>query len=230
MIENQIVLDFIGKTKTNNLLNDVSKIFLENMKKQFPNYNQDIKAISIITVNDQNQNEIKSIGMSCINDILNDNFATFFMRMWGGADTIATMKDITNTSFDYTINTTETAYNDTNGITPLSLGSRVQVGKGTTPATRQDFNIENPFSNGGVEDNRNITGDGGYNNPLGKITIPTLITPVTSSGSISESVLFGTWRSTAGVKNNVFSRDNILPLVNFIVGQSININYELVFT
>ena len=59
--------------------------------------------------------------------------------------------------------------------------SRAQVGKGTTPPTRQDRNIESPFTNGGVEDSAQSSNLFGYNSGLAKITIATQINPTTGA-------------------------------------------------
>ena len=103
----------------------------------------------------------------------------------------------------------------------------VQVGKGLTPATRQDFNIEDPFI-GGAESIRQNTGFGGWNSGLGQVDIPTVISPTAGSGSISETVLYNMWHTTnIGDHHFLMSRDNISPIVSFISGKAINVDYKL---
>lgn len=104
--------------------------------------------------------------------------------------------------------------------------SYAQVGKGSTPATRQDFQIENPFTNGGVEDNKKLTSLFGYNSPLGKITIQTGISPTAGSGTITEVVKINQFVNTNGItiSDIVMTRDNPTP-TGFISGKSINLEH-----
>jgi len=225
MIENQQVLEFIGKTKTQKLIDEITAIYKENFLKQFPKYQEFAKCISIVSVTEKD--EIKSIGMSCINDLISDNFGEMFRRLWTSGGT-ASLIDFNNNLFSYTTVGTQETYVDTAGVT--TLGSAVQIGSGVTPATRQDFSIESAFASS-PENVKTFTGDGGWNSGLGKITISTLISPTTGSGAISETVLFGVWRSTLNTfRFNLLSRDNISPVVNFISAQTINIDYEVLLS
>ncbi len=102
-----------------------------------------------------------------------------------------------------------------------------QVGKGTTPATRQDVNIEDPFPDA-PENSRRSSIVAGYNSGLGKITISTVITPTGGSGSVTEIVKI---QGMIGANNTItgfhtFFRDNISP-VGFIIGETINVSYEV---
>lgn len=104
-----------------------------------------------------------------------------------------------------------------------------QVGKGTTPATRQDTNIETPFTNS-PESAKQACLSAGYNSGLGKITISTVINPTGSSGTITEVVkiqgLIGVFPSGTFTNFTAFFRDIISP-VNFISGQAINVSHEV---
>jgi hypothetical protein len=107
-------------------------------------------------------------------------------------------------------------------------GGNVQVGKGTTPATRQDTNIETPFTNGGVEDNPVNAIVGAYNPSLAKVEIPALISPTAGAGAISEVVRTRGMENSVGVgKEMLLTRDNVSPVSNFIAGQAINVNHEV---
>lgn len=105
--------------------------------------------------------------------------------------------------------------------------SFAQVGKGNTPATRQDVNIETPFTNGGVEDNLKITSLFGYNSALGKITIATSISPTAGSGSITEVVKINSVQQTsATLIQNLWIR-NVVNAVAFISAKTINVEHEI---
>lgn len=108
-----------------------------------------------------------------------------------------------------------------------NINSKAQVGKGTTPATRQDRDIEVPFTNGGAEDNKILVQPANYNSGLAKTEIPTLITPTTGAGAITEEVLMAHLEAQGLDFDFCFSRNVINPPVNFIVGESINIINEV---
>lgn len=105
---------------------------------------------------------------------------------------------------------------------------QAQIGQGSTPPARTDFNIETPFSNA-PESVRNTSLDFGYNSPLGKITIGTTISPAGGPGTITEVTKYVSWRS-GGAVNNVICiiRDIVSPGVNFVLGQSIQIDHEVI--
>ena len=71
-IENQFLMQHIGKTKTKNLVEEINKNWHEDFLNKFPSYDKIVKANSLLTTT--KENEIKNIGMSCINDLLSDNF------------------------------------------------------------------------------------------------------------------------------------------------------------
>ena len=103
-----------------------------------------------------------------------------------------------------------------------------QVGKGTTPATRQDEKIENPFT-GGVESVKQLSAVAGYLIPQAKMEVQTLITPTLGSGIITEVVKFVRWQSGAVNFEFAIFRDvdpDFTP-VGFIAGQSINLANEV---
>jgi len=105
---------------------------------------------------------------------------------------------------------------------------RGQVGKGVSIPTRQDENIEVPFTNGGVEDNPQLMGVFGYNSGLGKVNSSVTITPTTGSGTITEVVMTIRLNDNSGNPFDfLITRDLVSPVINFITAQTINL--ELVF-
>jgi len=142
------------------------------------------------------------------------NFTGFVLkRQLGGA--------LFGTSL-YNTNTNSTIFND-GGVV-----RQAQVGKGTTPATRQDFAIESPFTNS-PESAKNNSADGAFNSGLGLISQPTLISNTGGSGSITEVIKVISVRDQQGGALNVpmaIFRDSISP-VSFINGESINIDHEV---
>jgi len=103
-----------------------------------------------------------------------------------------------------------------------------QVGEGVTIPTRQDTDIEQPFTNGGIEDNPVGSISGGYSSLEGKLTMPTLISPTTGSGTITEAVRIQRWIATDGLPYDfLIFRDLISPVSVFIAGQAINMEHVM---
>jgi len=99
----------------------------------------------------------------------------------------------------------------------------IQIGKGTTPPTRQDFKLETPFTNGGIEDNKVLSGSYGYVAGSGIANQGTIISPTTGSGSITEVVKYFNGMSS---HECIFMRNVITP-VAFLGGDSINVEEEV---
>ncbi len=107
-------------------------------------------------------------------------------------------------------------------------GTFAQVGKGASTPTRQDFNIENPFTNGGVEDSRQNTNLFGYNSGLGLITIGTQISPTTGSGTIKEVCKFHNFLSnTTGTVLVFLIYRDLISDVTFVASESIDLSHEV---
>jgi len=137
---------------------------------------------------------------------------------------VFTMEDLVGTTRNYQTYKDRDFDDHWNQDASLSFA---QVGKGNTPATRQDVNIETPFTNGGAEDNLKITSLFGYNSALGKITIATSISPTAGSGSITEVVKINRVQQTnASPIDNLWIR-NIVNPVAFISGKTINVEHEI---
>lgn len=111
---------------------------------------------------------------------------------------------------------------------------QVQIGKGTTPATRADFTVDDPFTNtnplGNLENTPQNSGVGIYTVGLSSILIQSMFSPTGGSGNISEVVLMGRWKDTTNANFDfALSRDNISPVVSFIMGDIINVDYTIQF-
>lgn len=119
-----------------------------------------------------------------------------------------------------------TLFNDDVTV-PTVTETRVQIGKGTTPPTRQDFNLENAFPNSPESVLKGVTLPHGYVSGLGKITIATLISPTGGAGSITETALTQFWQNTGSNNERYLLFRDIISPVGFIIGQAINIDYEV---
>jgi len=124
---------------------------------------------------------------------------------------------------------TTTTYNQQTFSTLFNITAikQAQVGKGTSPVTRQDFDIENEFPNS-PENSKVGSLNDAYNSGLGKITMATLISPTGGAGSITEVCKFVNFRAPTNPQDRIccILRDVISP-VGFIIGESINIDHEV---
>jgi len=216
----ELLQEFKGETKSNKIIDNCYHIYKELFVKQFPDYfeKNHSKMFSLITITEDN--EIKNIGMSKIEDLLMDNWGEFFGALLGGVS--ASMRRTSDGNTD-TLNIyggdQTRLFNITNNG---GVGSIIRVGTGVTPATRQDFKIENL--------QQTLTsGNGGYNSGLGKIDIPANGTAL-SGFSITETVLEGIWvDSFQGVDAYLLSHDVFNP-ISVIIAQTINVDYELILS
>lgn len=152
--------------------------------------------------------------------------AGLFRQPSQGAKSVTGLKRQSNgTSFGTGIYQTST--NSTNAF--VVAVNQTQVGKGNTPVSRSnDFAIETPFGTSPLSAKNNSLSSG-YNSGLGKIEIPTLISPTAEIGNVSEIIHVISVRDNLGGSVNVpmtVSRDVITP-VGFIIGQSLNVTHEV---
>lgn len=112
----------------------------------------------------------------------------------------------------------------------ISNGDTIVVGKGTTPATRSDFKIEVPFTDGSVLDDPLLMQGLGYIPNSGFVTKNTLITPTTTNGVINEVVKEVELNSEPAVIHKcIFMRNVVNPPASFVAGQAINIEEKISF-
>ena len=106
-------------------------------------------------------------------------------------------------------------------------GMFVRIGKGTTPATAQDIELENPFSNP-PESNRVGTFSSSYIVGSGQIQQASLFSNMGASDSITEVVQQIDIRDTGNIVREIqLSRIIINPPVAFLLGQAVNLVHEM---
>lgn len=224
------LIDYIGKTKSQTLIDEIQATYKENFIKKFPDYFEKsyIKSSSIISITQPKETEIKDIGMSCLNDLLVDNYGNMLSGLLGGQAPSVNMKDTGGTDRAITIVGQQGTFTDTDPVGTATVGSKIQVGKGLTPVARTDFNIETPFT-GGIPSASVFTGQGGYN-LAGKVTVSAVLSPTSQSGSISEACLFNWFNHVVTSRFFMMAHDNISPAVGFIIGQAINVDYQIILS
>jgi len=230
---NQYLLDYIGKTRTQNVLDDITNIVLENKIKKL-GYNPRPNVVSI--VHTEKNKEILGLGASIPSDLVSDNLLTILTGFFSTptqANRLIQMKNISDVLKDFHVVSSFVSGSDA-GFTSMwnstvgGVNCGIQIGSGLAQATRQDISIENPFSNGGAEDNRNTISLPVYNAVLFRNSFGIGFNS-TGAGGITETVLQNRFMTnlTGGrtVQTIQLSRDNIDPVVSFITGQSIFVEY-----
>jgi len=156
---NQYLLDFIGKSDTKKNILDAKSYLIENRIKEL-DFKPRPNCFSL--VRSQTDGEITSIGGSEPLDLLNDNFGKILAQMYRNVSTTAqeliTLQTTTQTNPNfspYWFANVNFGRDDWRGMLVQTHGGisvNLQVGKGVSQATRQDFDLETPFTNGGAED------------------------------------------------------------------------------
>lgn len=226
MIENSQLLKYVGETKTENLIRNIQNEYFEIVNKNFQqkeNPVQNIKANALITVSEKNDDEIKGIGMSCVNDLINDNFGLF----WGAVlsrQTQINMIRVAGDSIFFDIYRQADSFSDTNGASPKThaLGCQMKIGSGINIPTRQDFDLQTSIGTF-----FNPVGSMGYNSGLGQGSITANSPVLVGSGTISEAGIYFRFfsRNTTLTELCLASRDLISPAVNFLNGQVATLEY-----
>lgn len=222
-MEHEILLEKIGETRTDKLIQDCYKIYRESFDKEFPDYfdNSNSKLISIVSTSKPNDSEINHIGMSCINDLLMENWGKFLAGLMGGSAPNGQMKTTLGTSFGMTIHGGQ-GFNFYGNPTTANTGTYIQTGDDLIPPTRLDFTMSNIK-------NTLASSKGGWNSGLGQVSIAGQGV-ASSSYSISQTGLSSSWALTGqSVLQYLLAKDQINPVVPVVVTETINVNYLMVF-
>ncbi len=227
-MENQMLLEKIGQSNTQKLLDDCNNIYMETFNKEYPDYFQHnvMKSICKVLVTEKDSNEIKGIGMSCMNDLLTKQFAQWLGGFMGANSQTSgdTMRRLGGTQFACGnshggSNFSHWGNNNSGG----ARGITIVIGTGTTVPQKTDFN--NP--SGGVLSM--IVNAGSFNTGLGTVDWTAGAT-AQSNFVISSAYVDGIWSlSGQGSGNYLLLSDLINPTVEAFIGQAIFLDYTLVF-
>jgi len=110
---------------------------------------------------------------------------------------------------------------------PRTDGINTQIGSGTTPPTRSDFNRETPFGTAPENGFITMTNLPIWNSALGQIvTAGSIIAG--GSGTINEIVLTSLINDLSNIQRRIlYYRDIISPAQSFIAGQNIFVQYTI---
>jgi len=226
MIQNSQLLEYIGETKTKNLMEKITKEYFEIKEKTFPDPKYDISSMSIVTVNDIDETEIKGIGMSCVDDLLVENFLIWLHGIMRGTGDFAMIETDTQVKqVRFSGGSFRWNFANANG----NIGTRIQVGQGVITPNFSDVRLDTIFGNS-PESLALGTTDGFYSVGLTQAKCSRIFSPTGGSGAVSESAFIISCKATNdGIIQLMFAHDSISPVVNFLVGQSINVEYTFQF-
>jgi len=224
----QLLEDFKGKTKTQKLLDDIGKIYKENLRKEFPKYFEKESTKSYCIITTLENTEIKNIGMSKIDDLLLDNWGQIMGLMFlTTTQKAGIVKDIAgnleNIRFWGNGNNQRTIYFAQAGAT---AGMLIKTGTSASTPQRSDFNLN-------ALTQTMISSNGAYNSGLGKVTMPSSKVS-TINETIAEAGLFQLGNLAFGNSVNqdtfMISHDLINPAVPVTIGQAINVDYQYILS
>jgi len=216
---NDFLENYVGYTAKESVLLSIQKALVQERSKAI-GYENKMVPIASVRVEDLKSKEILGLGASVPNDLINNNFGELFAAIHGPLSTDRTFSGLKDTAGagPFTIRVWRPV---SGNLWDQALISSVQVGSGTTPATRSDLLEETPFASA-PESLRIATGDGGYNASLGTISVTTNISPTGGVGTVNETNLFWIIGDDAGASRTfLMTRDIISPGVAFVGGQAI---------
>jgi len=225
-MENSQLLELIGKTKTQNLLDDITKEYAENKIKTLGETKNPINSNAIVTIL-KNEDEIKHIGMSCINDLLLDNFGIWFGELISGDTSAKVLKNTAGANRNLRVYGNANLYNTTGAG---AVGFKTKTGKGLTPASRTDVDLSSPFTVA-PENGFPVAQQGAWNSGLAKVSTSSVTSPTGGSGSVSEFGFYSQWEDAVNVLQTfMLSHENISPVVPFVAGEAINVDYSWILS
>ena len=236
--ENDLLKSLIGKS-----FNEKSKFEAENILDEIHSKAESRmmgkKSLCYIV----DQNEIKGVGGSTmmkdkngkiVSNLVLDQLGKFMAGIFDKsilANRTVSLKDAGGGTFSYSTYSDigfPQKFNLTSGVPLSEQGVKLQVGQGTTPPVRTDFDLETDFAT--VPENALFAVTTPvWNSSLGNFKDTGSIV-AGGSGTINESILAMIWRTTTGVvKTLILYRDIISPGQSFIAGQSIALEYTSQF-
>jgi len=223
-----LIQEFVGKTKTQKLIDEIGNIYQENLHKKFPQYfeKQSVKSFAIVTA--LKNNEIKNLGMSIVDDLLLDSYGQFIGGLFlTDTSKVNVLKDTAGslqTCRWYGNGNNQRTFNFTDVTN--STGMLIKTGTGNNVPNRGDFNLQTLTKT-------HVSSNGGYNSGLGRVQMPASSVS-TLNETIAEAGLFGQWNMGSGNsvlnRNIMLSRDLISPTVQVLIGETINVDYQLILS
>ena len=232
-MENKYLLDYIGKTKSRSLQDDIAKYVIEK-KKVFCKVDNFNLPMSIIDVTHPGEKEILQLGASIPSDLILDGFGQWINSWIGLPATNDFIDDSGNLLSAVKVKQTGSNLNSTECIdrgiqfetAPDEVspcGTLFRLGSGITPPARGDFKIETLLGSA-PENSFQGTGNGGWNSVLGKATVARSYPNAVGSGTINEIGAFAQVARRFSSFITMLTHDLVSPGVSYTPGQVINVN------
>lgn len=229
--ENDLLNSLIGQSFNERTKLEAYKIIKE-IHKQADQYSME-KALCYVV----DKGEVKGVGGSTlmkdkktgeiVSDLILDQFGVLFagvLSKFQVADKIIQLKNTSGALINLKPIGTPTTFAQ---LGFGGIGNRFQIGSGSTPPVRQDFNIETAFGTAPESGLMSPATDPVFNSGLGNFKMIASIT-AGGAGTINESVWIGTWLNSANATNQyAMFRDIISPAVAFVAGQTIALEYTI---
>jgi len=219
-MENEFLLEHIGKTFTQKLQDEIGSNYFELQKKAFPKQTFPIRALSLVTI--QKDKEILKIGHSCVNDLIIKAFIQWFAVWFSNDPAFKSFQDANTTSDNYFIY--HTGSNPTQFTNffggAKSVGTSISLGADSTTPTRNDNKLTD------FKQSMN-TGDGGYQSGLGRVQVSGIVN-IIGTYDLSETSINGNWLATSGgqaVHVLLLTHDIISPVIPVTVVDQANVTY-----
>jgi len=168
---------------------------------------------------------VQSIQQSKPNNLILANFGTWLAGFFRAPVVSATSVSLIDSGGDArdVYMWVTTGANVFNSDTGDKIGSLIQVGGGSTPATRTDEDIETPLGSA-PEDDVFDTGSGSY--AAGAISVSGAIS-AGGTGTIAEVGLFGAWTYEVTLANFMLFHDILTSGEAYTPGQTITVAYTI---
>jgi len=230
-MENSQVLEHIGKTYTEKLKDEIQSEYFEIMIKDFPKIQPNaIKPRNCCLVTALEEKEIIKIGLNCMNDLIVDMYGFFLASMFSAGNGTWSGFDLGGSNFNFRYNSSgASTWNKITGGGANVLGTGMQFGDSSIPATRTDFKLGNALGSLTVT-------DGAYNIGLAKVAFNGSVSPLGFNGIVKEIGCNATWRTdifgggSGTFKTVLITHEIISPEVPFSIGQALNVDYGFVFS
>lgn len=221
--------DFRGYSQKQKLMDDLSRFLLRSKLEwaYHTGVSRFSQEVALVIIGEPESKEILDIGGSLPGDLFVDNWGTVWAGLFRApinGNTAVTLTDTSNTARQlYSMEDAGATFNASNAI----IGSRIQVGSGTTAPARSDYKIQTAFATA-PENALFDTGTGSYAAGSGNITVSGSITAGNEAGTINEAILAGVWYTySAGAAENICICHDATTATAFSNAKSITVQYSI---
>ena len=231
-MENEYLLDYIGKSKTNKIQNELYKLTNE----LYPKGECLERPMSLIDIHEKDSNEILQIGASVPGDLILDNFGFYVSGYIGVLVSTSFLVDITGATRTLDFRSIGAGNSRNIGLGQntdnpptrnMPIGTYFKLGDSLATPLRADFDVNNALGSA-PENALQPTNLGTTNIPQGQVKVSKTYPSAGGSGTIREIGLFFSVSDeghvVGGASHTVMmTHELVSPTVAFVLGQVINV-------